>query len=280
MNNTKTFLLLTALTAVLLLIGGLIGGRVGILFALIFAGIMNLGAYWYSDKIVLSMYKAYEAPQSSPIYRIVERLSQNAQLPMPKVYLIKSDAPNAFATGRNPGHASVAATTGLVSMLSNEELSGVMAHELSHVLHRDTLISAVTATIAGAISGIANWFMWLSFFGGHDEEGSVNPIVGILLMILAPIAAMLIQMAISRSREFEADRVGAQLCNNPLWLASALEKLEASKSKVTLNDAQTHPATAHLFIVNPLQGERLAELFATHPLTSERIRRLKAMVGE
>jgi heat shock protein HtpX len=278
MNNTKTFILLAGLTALLIFIGGLLGGRVGIIIALIFAAIMNLGSYWYSDKIVLKMFDAQEinVDDQFGLYKIVQNLALRANLPMPKVYLINSNSPNAFATGRNPENAAVAATVGLLRELTKEEISGVMAHELGHVMHRDTLISAVTATIAGAISGVANIFMWLSIFGSDDKEG-VNPIVGILLMIFAPIAAMLIQMAISRSREYEADRIGAQLCGNPHYLADALQKLEQRSHEGIFDNAEKHPATAHLFIINPLNGKQLASLFSTHPLTEERVKRLRNM---
>jgi heat shock protein HtpX len=278
MNNTKTFILLAGLTALLLFIGGLLAGRAGIMIALIFAAIMNLGSYWYSDKIVLKMFDAQEINEGDTfgLYKIVQNLALRANLPMPKVYLINSNSPNAFATGRNPENAAVAATVGLLRSLTKEEISGVMAHELGHVIHRDTLISAITATIAGAISGIANMFMWLSMFGGNDREG-VNPIVSILLMIFSPIAAMLIQMAISRSREYEADRIGAQLCGNPHYLANALQKLEKSSHEQVFDNAEKHPATAHLFIVNPLNGKKLANLFSTHPLTEERVKRLRNM---
>lgn len=277
MNNFKTFILLGGLTALLIFIGGLLGGKAGIMIALVISIVMNIGSYWYSDKIVLSLYKAREVSStySSGLYQIVHHLSQKAGIPMPKVYLIDSDNLNAFATGRNPENASVAATTALVSKLTHDQLTGVMAHEICHVAHRDTLIMAVSATIGGAISGIANWFMWLSIFGGNEEEGT-NPVVAILLMILAPIAAMIIQMAISRSREYIADAGGAQLCGNPEWLASALERLEAEHGRA-MPQAETHPATAHLFIINPLKAENLAQLFSTHPVTSERIKRLRAM---
>lgn len=280
MNNLKTFILMAGLTALFIAIGGILGGQTGIIIAVVFAVAMNMGSYWYSDKIVLRLYQAKEvsANHSSAIYQIVADLAKRAKLPMPKVYIIDNDAPNAFATGRNPNNAAVAATTGLIAMLSQQELTGVLAHEMSHILHRDTLISAVSATIAGAISGIANLFMWLSLFGGGRDGENANPFVAILLMILAPIAAMLIQMTISRSREYAADAAGAKLCGQPLWLASALEKLEASKQHVSFKNAEKYPATAHLFIVNPLHGQKAAELFSTHPLTAERIRRLRAMV--
>ena len=276
MNHFKTFILLAGLTALLFFIGGILGGKTGLIIALIFAAVMNLGAYWYSDQIVLKIYKAQMVSPGHYLYEIVKNLAHKANLPMPKVYIIESDNPNAFATGRNPENASVAATTGLIRILSQEELTGVMAHEMSHVAHRDTLTMAITATIAGAISGIANMFMWLSIFGMEDEEGG-NPIVTILLMILAPIAAAMIQFAISRSREYAADARGAELCGNPLWLANALEKLEQQNKHTMFNEAETHPATAHLFIINPLKGQNLANLFSTHPVTAERVRRLRAM---
>lgn len=279
MNNVKTFMLLAGLTALFVFIGGALGGRGGMILALIFAVVMNFGAYWYSDKLVLKMYKAREVGpgDASGLHEMVKMLAQRAGLPPPRTYIIDNDAPNAFATGRNPDNASVAATTGIIHLLTHEELTGVMAHELSHVRHRDTLIGTVSATIAGAISGIANMFMFLSMFGGgRDSEGG-NPLVGILLMILAPIAAMLIQMAISRSREYEADKGGAELCGNPLWLASALEKLEQGSRQTQFQEAETHPATAHMFIVNPLTGAKLAQLFSTHPVTTERVRRLRSM---
>ncbi len=277
MNGLKTFLLLAGLTALFVVIGGVLGGHIGMIIAVGFAIVMNMGAYWHSDKLVLKIYQAkpVDRSDSTGLYSIVESLANRANLPMPKVYVIESDSPNAFATGRNPQHASVAATTGLIQGLTRQELTGVMAHEMSHVKNRDTLTMAVTATISGAISGIANMFMWLSIFGASQEDE--NPIASILMMILAPIAAMLIQMAISRSREYAADKAGAELCGNPEWLASALEKLETLNQKTVNTSAQTHPATAHLFIINPLKGEKVAELFATHPVTAERIRRLRQM---
>ncbi|MCF6777809.1 zinc metalloprotease HtpX [Thiotrichales bacterium 19X7-9] len=274
MNHMRTFILLAALTALLFFIGGLLGGRGGLIIALIFAAIMNLGAYWFSDKIVLKIYRAKEVEQGCTLYRVVSELASRANLPMPKVYIIDSQNPNAFATGRSPNHASVAATTGLINILTENELKGVMAHELGHVLHRDTLTMAITATIAGAISGVANMFMWLSIFRS-DSENNINPIVGILLMILAPLAASLIQFAISRSREYVADETGARLCGNPEWLASALLKLESKNQFTVLNQAETHPSTAHLFIVNPLKGKQLMHLFSTHPPIEDRVKRLR-----
>ncbi|ASQ46782.1 zinc metalloprotease HtpX [Legionella clemsonensis] len=278
MNNVKTFILLAALTALLLVIGNLLGGRAGLILALGFAVIMNFSAYWFSDTIVLKMYNAQPLDMSHPVYRIVRELSQRAQIPMPKVYVVDNPTPNAFATGRNPEHASIAVTTGLLTRLTEEELTGVLAHEISHVTHRDTLISVIAATLAGAISGIANMFMWTSMFSHGDEERP-NGFVALLMMILAPLAAALVQMAVSRSREYEADTAGAKLCGHPLWLASALGKLEMANQQGQFHQAETHPTTAHLFIVNPLSSEHLSSLFATHPPIGERIKRLQEMAG-
>lgn len=277
-NNLKTFFLLASLTALLIFIGGALGGTNGMLIALIFAGIMNFSAYWYSDTIVLRMYNAEPLSDTHFVSNIVSGLAHRAGAPVPKVYLINNATPNAFATGRNPENASIAVTSGLLERLTREEITGVLSHELAHVIHHDTLISVVSATIAGAISGIANMFMWLSMFCNHsnNEEG-VHPVVGIIMMIVAPLAAGLIQMAISRSREFEADAGGARICGNPRWLADALLKLDKASHERLFNEAETHPSTAHLFIVNPLNGEKLANLFSTHPLTAERVARLRAM---
>ncbi|KTD02644.1 zinc metalloprotease HtpX [Legionella feeleii] len=277
MNNMKTFILLAALTALLLVIGSLLGGRTGLLIALGFTVIMNFGAYWYSDQLVLRMYNAQPLDPSHPVYSIVAQLAAKAQIPMPKVYAIDNPTPNAFATGRNPEHASIAVTSGLLSRMTQEELTGVLAHEMSHVIHRDTLISVVAATLAGAISSVANLFMWTSMFSHSSDEERPNALVSILMMVLAPLAAGLIQMAVSRSREYEADAGGAQLCGHPLWLASALAKLENANQQGQFQAAEEHPTTAHMFIVNPLSGEQLAALFKTHPVTSERIRRLQEM---
>ncbi|WP_028373567.1 zinc metalloprotease HtpX [Legionella lansingensis] len=276
MNNIRTFILLAALTALLLVIGNLLGGQTGFIFALVFAVIMNFGAYWFSDTIVLRMYDAQPLDPNHPVYTIVSQLAKKAQIPMPKVYAVDNPTPNAFATGRNPQHASIAVTTGLLNRLTPEELTGVLAHEMSHVTHRDTLISVIAATLAGAISGIANMFMWTSMFT-HGDEDRPNPIVAILMMILAPLAAAMVQMAVSRSREYEADAGGAKLCGQPLWLASALGKLEVANQQGQFQQAEAHPTTAHLFIVNPLSGEGLANLFATHPPIAERIKRLQEM---
>ena len=278
-NNLKTILFLAVLTALLIVIGGALGGHTGMLVALFLAGIMNFSAYWFSDSMVLNLYHAQLLPSTHFVYRIVSELAQRAGTPIPKVSLINNRAPNAFATGRNPQHASIAVTTGLLEQLTKEEITGVLAHELAHILHRDTLISVISATIAGAISSVANMFIWFSMSSHHGdgEEQGVHPIVGVIMMILAPIAAGIIQMAISRSREFEADAGGARICGNPHWLANALIKLDQASHQQYFTEAETHPATAHLFIVNPLNGERLANLFATHPLTSERVARLRAM---
>jgi len=277
MNNIKTFALMAGMTALLLIIGGVIGGRGGMMMALMFAGLMNFGAYWFSDQIVLKMYKAEPLSKNHIVSKMLQKLSRRAGIPTPKSFLLKQSSPNAFATGRNPENASIAVTEGLMSLLTEDELYGVLAHEISHVLHRDTLISTVSATIAGAISGIVNLFMWTNILGGHSDERRVNPLVSMLIMLLAPMAASLIQFAISRSREFEADAGSAKLTGSPSSLASALMKLERHAKNGYFSDAETHPASAHLFIINPLRAEKLTALFQTHPLTEERVRRLNAM---
>lgn len=282
MNLFRTTLLLTVLTGLLLVAGQLLGGQTGMMFALVLAVVMNFGAYWFSDKIVLSMYGAQEVgPHDAPeLYGIVQELARRGNLPMPRVYVIHNDTPNAFATGRSPEHAAVAATTGILRILSREELAGVMAHELAHVQHRDTLISAIAATIAGAISMLANMAQWALIFGMGRQNGQENggSVLGTLvMMLLAPIAAALIQMAVSRTREYAADARGAALCGNPLWLANALRKLELGNRRIPMHQAESNPATAHLFIVNPLQGNSLANLFSTHPPIEERVRRLEEM---
>ncbi len=279
MNGVKTFLLLAAMTALILAIGQMLGGRGGMMLALIFAAVMNLGSYWFSDKIVLAMYHAQPVTESEApeLFGIVSELTQRASLPMPKVYIIPEEAPNAFATGRNPEHAAVAVTQGILRILDRNELSGVLAHELGHVKHRDTLIMAIAATIAGAISHLATMAMWGAMLGGRhsdDDEGG-NPIAALVAMIVAPFAAMLIQMAISRSREYLADDAGAEFSGNPMYLANALRKLEAWKKEIPMQAGS--PATAHLFIVNPFAGGGMAKLFSTHPATEERIARLEAM---
>ncbi len=280
MNSIKTTLLLTSLTLLLLFIGKVLGGSNGMVMALVFAAIMNIGAYWFSDSIVLRMYNAQQiGPRDHQLYSIVEDLAARARIPMPKVYIINDQAPNAFATGRNPEHAAVAATTGILQLLTRDELTGVMAHELTHVTNRDTLISAIAATIGGAIGMLANMAQYAAMFGGHrnqDGENNGSIIGSILMMILAPIAASLIQMAVSRSREYLADEGGARLCGDPLSLARALEKLESLNQRVLMPVAEHNPATAHMFIINPLKSNWRG-LFSTHPLTSERVKRLKEM---
>jgi len=276
-NLMKTAILMAAITALFMAIGSLLGGRQGMVLALLIALGMNFFSYWFSDKLVLKMYNAQEVDESSApqFYRMVRELAQTAQLPMPRVYLIEEDAPNAFATGRNPEHAAVAATTGIIRVLTERELRGVMAHELSHVRHRDILISTISATMAGAISMLANFAM---FFGGRDSEGrSTNPIVGLLVMLLAPLAASLIQMAISRAREFEADRGGAEISGEPRALASALQKIHRAAQGIPLETAERHPETAQMMIMNPLSAGGLRGLFSTHPSTEERVERLLAM---
>jgi heat shock protein HtpX len=278
-NILKTAVLMAAITALFMAIGSFIGGRQGMMVALVVAVGMNFFSYWFSDKLVLKMYNAQEVDASSApqFYAMVADLAQRAGLPMPRVYLIEEDAPNAFATGRNPEHAAVAATTGILRTLSERELRGVMAHELSHVKHRDILISTISATMAGAISMLANFAM---FFGHRDENGRpANPIVGLLVMLLAPLAASLIQMAISRAREFEADRGGAELSGDPQALASALQKIQRAAQGIPLAAAERHPETAQMMITNPLAGGGLRGLFSTHPSTEERVERLLAMAG-
>ena len=278
MNTLRTVILLTVLTLGLVFVGGLIGGQQGALFALIMAGVINMGSYWFSDKIVIKMYRGSQVT-SGPLFNIVTEICQTNQLPMPKVYSLPQPTPNAFATGRNPEHAVVAATEGIVSVLSHNELKGVMAHEMSHVMHRDILIGSIAATIAGAITYLAHIAQWSAMFGGfgRDDEDS-NPIALIALAIIAPMAAMLIQMAISRSREFEADKGGAQLCGNPHFLANALRKLESANQAAPM--PRVNEATAHMFIVNPLRGGGgVKALFTTHPPMEERIRRLEEMAG-
>jgi heat shock protein HtpX len=276
-NWVKTAMLMAAITALFMAIGGMIGGARGMGFALVIALAMNFFSYWFSDKMVLRMYNAQEVDETSApqFYRMVRELATRAGLPMPRVYLIAEDAPNAFATGRNPEHAAVAATTGILRILSEREMRGVMAHELSHVKHRDILISTISATMAGAISALANFAM---FFGGRDEQGRPsNPIASIAVALLAPIAAAMIQMAISRSREFEADRGGAELSGDPQALASALDKIHRFAAGVPFATAEAHPTTAQMMILNPLSGGGVANLFSTHPATEERIARLMEM---
>ncbi|MGE4447441.1 MAG: zinc metalloprotease HtpX [Azospira sp.] len=277
-NWFKTTLLMAAIVALFGVIGGAVGGAQGMVIALLLGGAMNVFAYWNSDKMVLRMYNAQQVDEaSSPyLYNMVKELAGRAGLPMPRVYIIDEAQPNAFATGRNPENAAVAATTGILQMLSQRELRGVMAHELAHVQHRDILISTISATMAGAISALANIAM---FFGGRDEEGRpANPLASILVALLAPLAASLIQMAISRAREFEADRGGAQISGDPLALADALAKIDAYARGIPMPAAEAHPETAQMMIMNPLSGGGLAGLFSTHPATEERIARLRQLV--
>jgi len=277
MNIFKTAMLMVLLTLLLVFGGAALGGKSGMTFALLFAFLMNFITYFFSDKIVLKMYKAREVSDSEApvLHRIVRRLSQKAGMPMPKVYIIPDMSPNAFATGRNPDHAAVAATEGIMQLLTEEELSGVMAHELAHVRHRDILIGTVAATIAGAISYLAQMAQWAMIFGGRrdDNEGG-SPIVAIVMMIVAPIAAMLIQMAISRSREYAADEGGARLNGNPHALANALRKLDNGAHMIPMHAT---PATSHMMIVNPLTKGAMMKLFSTHPPVEERIARLESM---
>jgi len=276
-NMMKTAILMAAITALFMALGQMLGGRTGMMLALLVAVGMNFFSYWFSDKMVLKMYNAREVDaQSAPrFYAMVQELAQRAELPMPKVYLIDERAPNAFATGRNPEHAAVAATTGIINVLSERELRGVMAHELAHVKHRDILISTISATMAGAISMLANFAM---FFGGRDSEGRpANPFVGIAVAILAPLAASLIQMAISRAREFEADRGGAEISGDPQALASALQKIHNVARGIPMEAAERHPETAQMMIMNPLSAGGIKGMFSTHPATEERVARLMAM---
>ena len=277
-NMFKTALLLVVLTVLLVLIGGAIGGQQGMLVAFVLALGMNFFSYWFSDKMVLAMYRArpIEESQAPALYRIVRTLATRGGIPMPRVYLIPSETPNAFATGRNPQHAAVAVTEGSMRILDEEELEGVLAHELSHVKNRDVLIATIAATLAGAITYLAHMAQWAMIFGGRrdDEEEGGGVLGGILMAILAPIAAMLIQMAVSRAREFQADATGARLAGKPWGLAKALEKLEMASKAVPMDAS---PATAHLFIVNPLSGRSLLRLFSTPPPIEERIARLRSM---
>ena len=274
-NGLKTALLLGVLSAVLLGLGELLGGANGLVVAFVFAALMNLGSYWFSDKIVLRMYRAQQVGPDHLLYRVVERLAVRASLPMPKVYVIPDPSPNAFATGRNPSHAAVAATDGILKALSEHELEGVIAHELAHVKHRDILISSVAATIAAAIMMVARMAHFAALFGGYgnrdDRGGGTNPIALLVMVIVAPLAAGLIQMAISRSREFAADAGGAAIAGNPYGLADALRKIDAISHRVPLD---ANPATAHMFIVKPFSGGGMMSLFSSHPPTEARIRAL------
>jgi heat shock protein HtpX len=286
-NWIKTFVLMAGITALFGAVGAAMGGQSGMLMALLFAGAMNVYAYWFSDKAVLKMYGAQELnPENNfsdntefrKYYNTVKELAQNAELPMPKVYVINEQQPNAFATGRNPEHAAVASTVRIMQILSERELRGVMAHELAHVKHRDTLISTISATMAGAISSIAQFGMFFGGGSGADGERSVSPIVSMLMMFLAPMAAALIQMAISRSREFEADRGGAEICKDPKSLAEALTKINNYAHQIPNQTAEMHPETGQMMIINPLAGVSFDSLFSTHPKTEERVARLMTMV--
>jgi heat shock protein HtpX len=280
-NGIKTVLLLGLMSGVLLALGELLGGANGLVIAFVLAAIMNLGSYWFSDKLVLSMYRARQVGPEHPLYRTVERLTQRASLPMPKVYIIPDPSPNAFATGRNPSHAAVAATEGILQVLSEHELEGVIAHELAHVKHRDILISSIAATMAAAIMMVARMAHFAALFGGYggrgdDRDRGNNPIALLATIILAPLAAFLIQMAISRSREFAADAGGASIAGTPYGLADALRKIDAISKRVPLD---ANPATAHMFIVKPFAGGGLMSLFSSHPPTEARIRALLGGVG-
>jgi len=282
-NMLKTTVLLATLTGLLVLIGNYFGGTSGMIIAFLFAVILNFGSYWYSDKIVLKMYRAKEVTtaEAPNLHRIVDGLVMKAGIPKPKVYIVESAMPNAFATGRDPKHAAVAATTGILELLSYEEMEGVLAHELAHVKNRDTLISAIAATLAGVVTMMAHWAQWAAIFGGFGGRDDDNGgIIGLIAMaILAPIAAALIQLAISRSREFAADAEGAKISRKPWALADALEKLEYGNShyKPRVSDVQAKESSAHMFIVNPLKGGTIQSLFSTHPVTEERVKRLRAM---
>ncbi|BAT72354.1 heat shock protein HtpX [Thermosulfidibacter takaii ABI70S6] len=279
----RTFLLLSVLTVLFIMLGKVIGGQTGMVIAFFFAMFMNFFAYWFSDKVVLAMYRAKpvseaEAPE---LYRIVRTLCQKANLPMPKIYIIPSQTPNAFATGRNPKNAAVAVTEGILRLLNEEELMGVLAHELAHIKHRDILIQTVAATVVGAITMLADWGRWMLFWGAiggdDDRDNPFGLIAAILMLVIIPIAAVLIQLAISRAREYYADEGGAKMCGNPLYLANALRKLAYGVEKYPMENA--NPGTAHMFIVNPLKGEGLLSLLSTHPPIEERIRRLERMAG-
>lgn len=272
-NGLKTALLLGALSGLLLLIGEYLGGAQGLVLAFVFAAVMNLGSYWFSDKLVLRMYRAQEVGPTHPLYRVTERLARQGGLPIPKVYIIPDPSPNAFATGRNPQHAAVAATEGILKVLTEPELEGVIAHELAHVKHRDILISSVAATIAAAIMMAARMAAYAGMFAGgrDDRDGNSNPVAMLAMLFLAPIAAMFIQAAISRSREFAADAGGARIAGTPYGLADALRKIEAASKRVPLD---ANPATAHMFIVKPFSAGGLLSLFSTHPPTEARIRAL------
>ncbi len=278
MNTLKTVFLMTAMMVLFMFAGGALGGDTGLAIAFVFALLMNFGAYWFSDKIVLKMYGAREAGQNDvpKLYSMVQELSHHAKLPMPKVYVIDSATPNAFATGRNPENAAVAVTTGILKILSTEELAGVLAHELAHIKNRDILTGTIVATLVATITYLAQMASWAAFFGRHDNDED-SGLGSLFMIILAPIAATLLQLAISRSREYAADESGASICGDPLSLASALQKLSGANDTVPMQSAT--PATAHMFIVNPLRGGGMMKLFSTHPPMEERISRLRALAG-
>ncbi|NDV22440.1 zinc metalloprotease HtpX [Desulfovibrio sp. JC022] len=280
-SQIKTFFLLSALTGIILFLGGMLGGKTGLIIAFALAMFMNVGSYWYSDKIVLKMYDARQlsANDAPQVHAMVQELAANAGIPAPRLYVVDQDSPNAFATGRNPENAVVAVTSGIMRILTPEELRGVIAHEIGHIANRDILIQSVAAVLAGAIMMIANMMQWAAIFGfgGDDEEGGTNPLAAIMIAILAPIAASLIQMAISRSREYLADSTGAEISRDPKALASALYKLDATARNIPMD---ANPATENMFIVNPFSGGKMANWFSTHPSTEERISRLMSMAGK
>jgi heat shock protein HtpX len=283
MNGLKTAVLLGAMTGIIMLIGNYFGGQQGMVMAFVIAGIMNFVSYWFSDKIVLAMYRAQpvDRGQAPELYDLVQDLANRANIPMPKLYIIPTESPNAFATGRNPQHAAVAVTQGILGLLSWEELRGVLGHELSHVINRDILISSIAATLAGAImmlARIAQFGFMFSGYGGRDRDRGGNPLGLLFMAILAPIAAMLIQMAISRSREYQADESGAKLVGDPRGLATALQKIQAASQRIPMRNA--NPAGEHLFIIKPCSGQSLMQLFSTHPPTEKRIERLHQLFGQ
>jgi heat shock protein HtpX len=283
MNYVKTAMLLALLTAILVALGAAVGGQAGMVVAFFVALAMNAFSYWNSDKVVLRMYGAREVDEASApeLYGVLRELAQNAGLPMPRVYIMENDQPNAFATGRNPEHAAVCASTGLLRVLNRDELAGVLAHELTHVKNRDTLIMTIAATIGGAVSMLAQYMQFGMLFGGNrDDRGGLGAVGALLAIIVAPLAAMLVQMSISRSREYAADRGGALICRHPLWLASALAKIDAYAHQIPNETAEEVPATAHMFIINPLSGRGMDNLFSTHPATENRIAALQEMARE
>jgi heat shock protein HtpX len=282
MSYAKTAMLLALLTAIFVAIGGLAGGQTGMAIAFVIALAMNAFSLWQSDKMVLRMHDAEEVDaRSAPeYYNLVQELAARAELPMPRVYVLHNPQPNAFATGRNPQNAAVAATTGLLESLSREEVAGVIAHELAHIKNRDTLIMTVAATIGGAISMLAQWLQFHTLFGGNRNSGGVGILGSIAAILLAPLAAMLVQMAISRSREYQADRLGGLICGNPLWLSSALQKIAGFAQHIENPSAEAAPATAHIFIINPLSGHGIDNFFSTHPNTENRIAELESLARE